>query len=274
MVNPIPFQPITLGQTLRTRRLNRFRVADSAYVANQVLRPHVHRHDSMTLVRQGEFRESVDGIEHTCFPGTVLFTPAARSHGNAAGPGGTRSLIVEWTSLHDSCGFGPLQMPDSGLCMSGDSVAELSAAAEREFERGDRAAPVALEGILLQLIACMARGDATPGKRAPPAWLQAVVAHLDQNFLEQIGSVQLAEVAGIHPVHLSRTFRAHMHCTPRDYQQRLRLQFGARMLATTSASVARIAFDAGFSDHAHFSRTFRRHTGQTPTEYRRDHQRR
>ncbi|MEM7203834.1 MAG: helix-turn-helix domain-containing protein [Planctomycetota bacterium] len=254
---------MTLGRAVRTRELGRFRVADSCYAPNQVLAPHAHGHPSLTIVRQGEFCERTDDGEFACVPGSVLFTPAARSHSNDAGPGGTRSLIVETEALPAELG-----LPDRGVTLTGTSVAKLAAAADRELGRDDQAAWLALEGILLQLFACVARAEVNQPRRRSPTWLVAVLAHLDANYLQPISAAQLAEVAGVHPVHVARTFRRHLRCAPRDYQQRLRVQHAARLLAATRDRVAQIAVACGFADHAHFSRAFKQHTGQTPSEFR------
>jgi AraC-like DNA-binding protein len=49
----------------------------------------------------------------------------------------------------------------------------------------------------------------------------------------------------------------------------LRLDFAARQLATSSASLAEIASAAGFADQSHFTKAFQRATGMTPGEWRR-----
>jgi AraC-like DNA-binding protein len=73
--------------------------------------------------------------------------------------------------------------------------------------------------------------------------------------------------------------------TPRTLQRRLkiegttfrrevntaRIRLAQRLLAETSASIAEIAFDAGYASPAHFSDQFRRRVSESPSEWRKTH---
>jgi AraC family transcriptional regulator len=80
---------------------------------------------------------------------------------------------------------------------------------------------------------------------------------------------ELANLAGVHPAHLSRSFHSHYSCTIGGYVRQLRVEFACRQLAQTDEPIAEIALEAGFAHQAHFSTAFKRQTGRTPAEVRR-----
>ena len=104
--------------------------------------------------------------------------------------------------------------------------------------------------------------------RRPP-WLVQVKDLLHDRALAPPRLGEIAAAVGVHPGHLSREFRRFFGIVPGEYVRRLRIDFAARQLADTEASIAEIAFAAGFTDQAHFSRLFRRMIGHSPREHRR-----
>jgi AraC family transcriptional regulator len=81
---------------------------------------------------------------------------------------------------------------------------------------------------------------------------------------------KMARDAGIHPVHLVRSFRRHFGTTPADYARQLRVERSCELLTRSKMPLAEIALSAGFGDQSHFTRTFRRFMGVTPAVYRRE----
>lgn len=80
---------------------------------------------------------------------------------------------------------------------------------------------------------------------------------------------ELAREAGLSRTVLSGRFKHFMGEAPMTYLTRWRLRLGARELATTSRSVAEIAFDVGYESEAAFNRAFKREFGRPPGGYRR-----
>jgi AraC family transcriptional regulator len=80
---------------------------------------------------------------------------------------------------------------------------------------------------------------------------------------------EVAQAAGVHPAHLARGFRTYFKTSLGSYIRRLRVEFAARELVQSEASLATVALAAGFADQSHFTRLFKRHTGFTPNAYRR-----
>lgn len=78
----------------------------------------------------------------------------------------------------------------------------------------------------------------------------------------------LAQRAGRSRFHLHRALRRLLGETPKQFNQRLRLERAAGQLVATAESVLRIALCCGFASHEVFTRAFRRHFGCTPLAYR------
>lgn len=79
---------------------------------------------------------------------------------------------------------------------------------------------------------------------------------------------EIAETVGVHPVHLSRTFRQHYGMTMGEYLRRVRVEEAAKALVSTTRPLSDIAYTAGFADQAHFTRVFKNVMGLSPGAYR------
>jgi AraC family transcriptional regulator len=79
----------------------------------------------------------------------------------------------------------------------------------------------------------------------------------------------LADEAGVHPVHAARVFRRHHGETITEYVRGLRIEHARRALLEGGRSLSSIAIATGFADQAHFSRRFKQVVGMPPGRYRR-----
>jgi AraC family transcriptional regulator len=91
---------------------------------------------------------------------------------------------------------------------------------------------------------------------------------LNEHFEDQITLAQLSRIAGVHGVHLIRTFRKFHGTTVGEYLRHRRIEFACRLLQSSSLSVTQVAIQSGFYDQSHFTRAFRAHVGLTPGQFR------
>ena len=134
----------------------------------------------------------------------------------------------------------------------------------------DGAAPLAIEGLLLELLATTTRqGGANGETRGRPSWILRARDLLHADLSHRRTLADLAAEVGVHPVTLARGFRRSFGCSVGEYVRRLRIERAAVHLSSSDEPLAAIALAAGFSDQSHFSNLFRRGTGMSPSAYRR-----
>jgi AraC family transcriptional regulator len=142
----------------------------------------------------------------------------------------------------------------------------------RELRAPDASTPLAVEGLVLEMLALASRRDgiAERMRRArAPVWLTRARDELHAHFLRPPRLRDLAATAGVHPDHLARAFRLRFGVPVGAYVRRLRLDWAAGQLERGDVTLVHLALNAGFADQSHFTRAFKRHTGLTPAEYRR-----
>lgn len=80
----------------------------------------------------------------------------------------------------------------------------------------------------------------------------------------------LAEQAQLSEFHFARMFRQHFNKTPHQYVLEMRIRKAKELLAFSSAGLADIALQSGFSSQQHFSNQFKKHCLITPAKYRKE----
>jgi AraC family transcriptional regulator len=150
----------------------------------------------------------------------------------------------------------------------GGRLAILAAHLYQEFREQGLATPLAMEGLVLEMLAEAARSSRPRSEPELPHWLRQATSLLHDRFSENLSLADIAAAVAIHPIHLVRTFRRFHRSTVGEYLRRLRVDFASRQLATTDTPLAAVALASGFADQSHFTKAFKRVTGLTPARYR------
>ncbi len=100
-----------------------------------------------------------------------------------------------------------------------------------------------------------------------------MIEKLNDDLASDVSLASLADLAGVTPEHLARTFRRAQGCTLGEYVRRLRVEHARRKLVEDDVPMVRLAVELGFYDQSHFIRIFKAHVGCTPGQYRRTAQR-
>lgn len=106
------------------------------------------------------------------------------------------------------------------------------------------------------------------GRSTEEARFARIIEHMHQHPHETLPSRELARLAGLSQSQFDRSFRRVFGTSARQYLLRVRIEAACRRLAETDETVAGLAQEFGFYDHAHFSRCFHQLMGMTPSEYR------
>jgi AraC-like DNA-binding protein len=216
-----------------------------------------HRHGSpfVTIVLRGAYVEVSDSLPELCNSGTIVVHDATEEHADRFASD-TYCLNVE------------LPRESGAASLRGSIVLDRAPlrAAVREvvatFYGNGRELGAAVAGLQAALL----RRSAEPLPERPD-WLRSVIEGFA--WEEPVRLREAAAIAGLHETHFSRAFRRHVGMTANAYRARARIRLASKMLLTTTAPIARIALNAGFSDQSHLTRAFSRSLGLSPAGYRR-----
>jgi AraC family transcriptional regulator len=200
---------------------------------------------------------------------SIAFHPPGTVHSGEIGRSGGRLFAIELEDvwLNRVRDFAP---PRAYSHYSpGGELAWLAARLYREYKHGEAASPLAIEGILLEMLGEVSRVRAV-GESGEPRWLVTAVDLLHAEFQRSLTLGEIARQVRVHPVHLSRVFRGKYGQTVGEYLNVLRIRYAIEQLERDTP-LSDLSLAAGFADQSHFTRVFRALTGTTPAKFRASH---
>ncbi len=240
---------------------------DLSHQSPRKLPSHSHELPFFGLVMDGQYGEHYGRQETFFSPFTIMFRPAGIPHQDEIGPRGVKVFEIEvrpsWRKRLEDCA-GTLDRACDDC--AGGQVLWLGMKLYRELHSGV-ADELAAEGLLAELLACVACASRERGGDRPP-WLSRVVDKISAEYTERLTLDQLSAEAGVHPVHLSRVFRRWNGQGIGEYVHRLRIRATCEKMLQPDIPIAEIGLAAGFADQSHFTRSFRRVTGMSPARFR------
>ena len=226
---------------------------------------HQHELAYVTVVLDGDYLEGDRGKLEELRPLTAVFNPSGVQHATVIGPAGASFFTIELRdeTLRQLDWRMPVQTKfDHGAgAMLWPGLRLYSAF------KTQTADPLVLESHVLELLGTIAESGSL--EKSAPQWLGRVKERMHEEFRDNIRMRDLADDAGVHPVHLARVFRAREGRTPGDYLQQLRVRAACHLLRSRDYPLAHIAVECGFADQSHFTRVFRKFTETTPAQFRR-----
>lgn len=265
---PLPFGfGQFFGKTNLRRQVEGFEIARLVpTVPEREVERHTHLEAHFVLVLAGTYVSSAEGIAGLCGPATLIYNPPGTTHADCFRSDTGCFLTV-------SIAREAFQMARDALRLDGGprrmmrTAVPLALQLARSCVQGSAAAPDP-ESLCLELLTLTGETCASETSRAP-GWLAQARAYLDDCWNEQLSLREVAASLGVHPVHLTRTFRRHLRQTPGEYLRARRVNHSLALLARPSASLAEVALACGFADQSHFTKVFSRMVGVPPGEYRR-----
>lgn len=256
------------SEAVHSREFAGFSLVETVYAPDFKMPRHTHELAHLSIVLQGGYTEQYGRKDRACEPLLLVLHPPEEDHAVQFHSAGARILGVEVKAewLEQIRDYSPVL--DSPADLRGGLPAWLSVRLYHEFHTPDEVAPLAVEGLALEILAEASRRRVSLSSRKPPRWLVQAREILHAHFSENLSLASVAESVGVHPVYLAREFRKFYHCTMGEYVRRLRIEMACDELSKSNIPLAEIAAAAGFYDQSHFSHTFKRLTGLTPAEYR------
>jgi two-component system response regulator YesN len=98
--------------------------------------------------------------------------------------------------------------------------------------------------------------------------IDQVVAHIDGNYMKDIGVAQIANDLELTPNYLSQRFHEKTGATFVKYLTRIRITKAKELLADPSLPIRQIARKVGYNSSRHFGSMFKLLEGRTPSDFR------
>jgi AraC family transcriptional regulator len=252
-----------------TLALADFLVTDVYFPPRAYLSPHVHERASFATMLEGSFDLGIAHRAYACEPHSSVTEPAEERHDNRLGSVGAHVVVVQPHPAAVERLGGCARWFETVNHARRTPVYAVAWRVAHELRAPDAATPLAVEGLVLEMLALATRRHWNGERHAPaPRWLTRAREELHDRFLDPPRIRDLAAAAGVHPDHLARAFRLRFGISIGLYLRRLRLEWAATRLETSEAAISAIALDAGFADQSHFTRVFKQYTGLTPAQYR------
>lgn len=256
------------GEVVRKRSDDGVILSDVRHAGPRRLPQHSHELAYFCLLLDGDYAEHLGRKTVSYKPLTIMFHPPATAHHDEIGNRGGRFFSVEvgapWLDLAREY----VAAPHSSFDLAGGDLTWLAVRMYREFRADDSPSRLAVQGLLLEMLAAASRGAGAAESREP-AWLCKTIEFLHAEFRNNLTVGRIACEAGVHPCHLTRVFRQFRRQSVGEYVHRLRVQFACRQLSNPDLTLADLALAAGFSDQSHLNRVFKQLTGTTPGAFRR-----
>ncbi len=243
-----------------------------SFEVTRLVFPPSHRHGPvepergyMVVVLDGGVSKSFAADTTTLSRASIATLPAGATHSSAFAAHSTQILAIRPTDRQGSALFGSLLSQRRHVQAAVSTTLGWRMACE--LTSRDTSWELALEGLVLQLLALVERAPKQPAP-GTTEWLRRARDLMHERVPDHPSLAELAAAVGRHPTHVARAFRREYGVTIAEYSRALRLDWARMQISLGEAPLARVAIDAGFADQSHFTRAFRCYVGVTPGRYR------
>lgn len=199
------------GNVDRRRELNGFILADAtpAVPDHQVPR-HTHEEAHFVLILDGAYVTSARNGRDTGLSPALIFNPAGTTHRDRFRSKTGRFFTLSVGRAQLEIATDHYRLVPCAWRLTHPHAVDAARRLAAECARGRAGAPMVAEGLCWELLAhAQPQGDRT---RTAPGWLRAAREMLRDRATERLNLGDLAGALGIHPIHLTRTFRRFYRC--------------------------------------------------------------
>lgn len=253
------------GKTNETVFLDGLILNDADYLHDRV-DWHYHENPYFTFLLQGSVLEGNKKQVNECTSGSLLFHHWQDAHYNIGSKEFTRGFHIEiqpsWFAAFDI----PPNTIEGSINIADPRIKILMYNIFKETKLADKTRQLTIDALLIETFALLSQTTETAGKRKP-IWVNKVKDALHA-APENWQLMDLAKLANIHPVHLSRDFPKYFHVTLGDYIRSIKIQRALSLLPNRDLSLTDIAIHCDFADQSHFIRSFKASQQLTPLRFR------
>ncbi len=247
-----------------------FLLTESSYAPGFRTGAHTHARTSLVFGLEGALEQVHGSRAGDLEPRTLLVLPRDVVHADQVGAGGCRCLFVTLDPAKlDAIGY-HTPVLRSVRFAQGARIGPIAAALRQESRIDDEVRPMAIEGLVYELIAGLAR-EPDPGDERSASWLTMLRDRLEENFAGPVSLASLATDLGVHPAYMARAFARRYGTSISSFVRTRRIQWAREQLMYSDESISHIGMLAGFFDQSHFTRCFKRAVGTTPARFRQAH---
>jgi AraC family transcriptional regulator len=227
---------------------------------------HDHELASLCIAISGGYDEQLNRKSRRVEAGTIVLHPEGEAHANDHGPRITNLLTVELrpASLNLARSLSPLF--GESWHRSASFLLPQAYRILRELDEISPSADLAIDDAIWETIADLVGHHRADVGR--PRWLLAVRDYLEVHFADAPPMAMLSQMAGVHPVHLARSFRRAFGSSIGAFVRRCQVAAALKLVADGDLGLAEISFAAGFADQSHMTRQVGGLTGRSPGAWR------
>lgn len=256
------------GNTSKELRLNGITLTETEYT-HEWVDWHYHENAYFTFLLNGKLIEGNKKEKIIYTPGSLLYHNCEEPHYNIKPRGYAKGFHIEL----NSCWFETLQIPDckskGSLIIENPAVLKTMNVIVSGFRTKNYGADLLIEELIISVLDnIFTNGGPAHAQCRKPNWVKAARELLHDNFTQNLSLEFLGNELGVHPVHLSRSFRKYFNCTVSGYISKLKLQKSLQLVSNKNIKLTEIAYLCGYADQSHFLRNFKKLTGLAPSSYR------
>ncbi|MDJ0749412.1 MAG: AraC family transcriptional regulator [Woeseiaceae bacterium] len=229
---------------------------------------HEHLQACFLLTDNCVYREQLGSKMFSHSVNTIVWRPGEFSHADGLARDNGRIFCV-YVKDELMRQFADYARTPAEFSQNNSYLVFLARRLRNEFRNWSQGSELIADGLVLEMLGHAAKAD-TRIRTDAPLWLDRIVEKLECEFLQDHTNERLAREAGVHPVHLSRTFRKHYGKSIGRFIKEKRVQHAMLLIEQGRMTLAEIASASGFSDQSHLSRGFKEIVGITPGAFRRD----
>jgi AraC family transcriptional regulator len=254
------------GAVIKQWRVGNLTFSESVFLPRARIRRHSHPHPYFSILLHGSYREIYGAGVRECGPATAVLHPPGEVHADHFHDAGGRIFRFEMTGNDSDLDLARMAWDRAEL--RNGRVRCLAARLYRESCDPDCFSPLAAEALALEIISEATQHESIHDHCGTPRWLSQAIELLHEALPETLTVQRIANVVGVHPVHLARVFRRRYRRSLGEYARNCRIEIASRQLAAGRHPIADVAAIAGFADQSHLCRTFKTVGGLTPSQFR------